>query len=103
MHRWMLCNAGLAATPGTAGLHVAHKWLADLLVYLSRDATAYSAVKVVGLLIPVTTHCLDSDQTSIALQHEQVATGECCCFNNLLFALCDDNSISAFAFTKRLL
>ena len=42
--------AGLAAVPGIAGLHVAHKWLADLLVYLSKDATAYSAVKVVSLL-----------------------------------------------------
>lgn len=40
-------TAGLAAAPGISGLHVAHKWLADSLVYLSRDATAYSAVKVV--------------------------------------------------------
>ena len=46
----VLPAAGLAAVPGIAGLHVAHKWLADLLVHLSKDVTAYSAVKVVRLL-----------------------------------------------------
>lgn len=47
----LLCTAGLAAAPGIVGLHVAHKWLADVLVYLSTNATAYSAVKVVCLFL----------------------------------------------------
>ncbi|DBB05437.1 TPA: hypothetical protein ACH3X1_012401 [Trebouxia sp. C0004] len=38
--------AGLAAAPGLEGLQIAHKWLADLLVFFSKDVTAYSAVRL---------------------------------------------------------
>lgn len=41
--------AGLASVPGTEGLQIAHKWLADLLVYFSKDVTAYSAVRLVRI------------------------------------------------------
>ncbi|KAL3161302.1 hypothetical protein ABBQ38_009658 [Trebouxia sp. C0009 RCD-2024] len=37
---------GLASVSGTEGLQIAHKWLADLLVYFSKDVTAYSAVRL---------------------------------------------------------
>jgi hypothetical protein len=46
--------AGLAAAPGLEGLQIAHKWLADLLVFFSKDVTAYSAVRLVPLLLLVT-------------------------------------------------
>ena len=46
--------AGLAAAPGLEGLQIAHKWLADLLVFFSKDVTAYSAVRLVSILLLVT-------------------------------------------------
>jgi hypothetical protein len=46
--------AGLAAAPALEGLQIAHKWLADLLVYFSKDVTAYSAVRLVSILLFVT-------------------------------------------------
>ena len=41
--------AALASAPGSAGLHVAHAWLGELLIYLSRAVRPYEAVQVRGL------------------------------------------------------
>ncbi len=38
--------AALASAPGAAGLHVAHAWLGELLIYLSRAVRPYEAVQV---------------------------------------------------------
>lgn len=51
--------AGLASVSGTEGLQIAHKWLADLLVYFSKDVTAYSAVRLVSILLQVHVHFIN--------------------------------------------
>ncbi len=38
--------AALASAPGASGLHVAHAWLGELLIYLSRAVRPYEAVQV---------------------------------------------------------
>ena len=42
------CHAALASAPAMDGLHVAHRWLADMIVHLSLDVKPYSSVKQVG-------------------------------------------------------
>ena len=44
------CHAALASAPAVDGLHVAHRWLADMIVHLSLDVKPYSSVKQVGQL-----------------------------------------------------
>ena len=44
------CLAALASAPAVDGLHVAHRWLAEMIVHLSLDVKPYSSVKQVGQL-----------------------------------------------------